>query len=47
MDCRYVILIQDLRLFTYYELKDHPLNDDLGSIFSVLKQWPKHLKSNR
>ena len=25
------------RHFTYYELKDHPLNDKLGSIFSVFK----------
>jgi phage tail tube protein FII len=25
------------RFFTYYELKDHPLNDKLGGIFSVFK----------
>ena len=25
------------RIFTYYEFKDHPLNDKLGNIFSVFK----------
>ena len=29
------------RYFTYYELKDHPLNDDLGSVFSVFKTMYK------
>ena len=29
------------KIFTYYELKDHPLNDDLGSVFSVFKTMYK------